>query len=50
MLSMLESMPAFMLTCVIVVDPAGGFLVAASGDRGWQGESTKVVLVHEIKW
>lgn len=32
------------------LDPTGNFLVTASGDRGWQGESTKVVLVHEVKW
>lgn len=33
-----------------VVDPTSRFLITASGDRGWQGESTRVVLVHEIKW
>jgi transcriptional activator SPT8 len=33
-----------------VIDPTSRFLVTASGDRGWQGESTRVVLVHEVKW
>ncbi|BEJ10977.1 hypothetical protein CspHIS471_0103990 [Cutaneotrichosporon sp. HIS471] len=33
-----------------VVDPTSRFLITASGDRGWQGESTRVVLVHEVKW
>ncbi|WWD18894.1 hypothetical protein CI109_103349 [Kwoniella shandongensis] len=34
----------------MIVDPRSRFLITASGDRGWQGESTKVVLVHEVKW
>ncbi|KAL1407334.1 Transcription factor spt8 [Vanrija albida] len=34
----------------MLIDPTQRFLVTASGDRGWQGESTKVVLIHEIKW
>ncbi|WWD02379.1 hypothetical protein V865_000418 [Kwoniella europaea PYCC6329] len=34
----------------MIVDPTGRFLITASGDRGWQGESTKVVLIHEVKW
>ncbi|WWC63085.1 uncharacterized protein I303_105684 [Kwoniella dejecticola CBS 10117] len=34
----------------MIVDPTGRFLMTASGDRGWQGESTKVVLIHEVKW
>jgi hypothetical protein len=34
----------------IVVDPTCRFMTVASGDRGWAGESTKVVLIHEIKW
>ncbi|KAL7423529.1 Transcription factor spt8 [Cryptotrichosporon argae] len=34
----------------MLVDATSRFLVTASGDRGWQGESTRVVLVHEIKW
>jgi transcriptional activator SPT8 len=33
-----------------VVDPTCRFLITASGDRGWQGESSKVVLIHEIKY
>lgn len=32
-----------------VIDPAGRFLVTASGNRGWHGESTKTVLIHDIK-
>lgn len=32
-----------------VVDPTNRFLITASGDRGWQGEATKVVLIHDIK-
>jgi transcriptional activator SPT8 len=35
---------------ITVVDPTCRFLTTASGDRGWQGEATKVVLIHEIKW
>ncbi|WVR07353.1 hypothetical protein IAU60_004394 [Kwoniella sp. DSM 27419] len=34
----------------MIIDPTGKFLITASGDRGWQGESTKVVLIHEVKW
>ncbi|WVF72598.1 hypothetical protein IAT40_007416 [Kwoniella sp. CBS 6097] len=34
----------------MIVDPTGRFLITASGDRGWQGETTKVVLIHEVKW
>ncbi|ORY35329.1 WD40-repeat-containing domain protein [Naematelia encephala] len=34
----------------MLVDVTGRFLVTASGDRGWAGETTRVVLVHEIKW
>ncbi|WVQ83902.1 hypothetical protein IAT38_006046 [Cryptococcus sp. DSM 104549] len=34
----------------MVVDSTCRFLISASGDRGWQGDSTKVVLVHEVKW
>jgi hypothetical protein len=33
----------------LVVDPTARFLITASGDRGWQGDSTKTVLVHEIR-
>jgi hypothetical protein len=32
-----------------VVDPAARFLVTASGNRGWHGESTRTVFIHEIK-
>lgn len=35
---------------MVVVDPTCRFMTVASGDRGWAGESTKVVLIHEIKW
>ncbi|KAK4687934.1 transcriptional activator SPT8, partial [Tremellales sp. Uapishka_1] len=34
----------------MIVDPTCRFLVTASGDRGWGGESTRMVLIHEIKW
>ncbi|TYJ58233.1 hypothetical protein B9479_001058 [Cryptococcus floricola] len=34
----------------MIVDSTCRFLVTASGDRGWGGESTKAVLIHEIKW
>ncbi|KZV86553.1 WD40 repeat-like protein [Exidia glandulosa HHB12029] len=33
----------------ILVDRGSRFMVTGSGDRGWFGESTKTVLVHEIK-
>lgn len=32
-----------------VIDPAGRFMATASSNRGWSGESTRVVLVHDIK-
>ena len=32
-----------------VVDPAARFLVSASGNRGWHGEATRTVFVHDIK-
>jgi transcriptional activator SPT8 len=32
-----------------VVDPAGRFLISASGNRGWHGEATRTVFVHDIK-
>jgi transcriptional activator SPT8 len=32
-----------------VVDPGARFLVSASGNRGWHGEATKTVFVHDIK-
>ncbi|KAI9637216.1 WD40-repeat-containing domain protein [Dioszegia hungarica] len=34
----------------MLVDPTSRFMTVASGDRGWAGESTKVVLIHEVKW
>ncbi|ODN75190.1 hypothetical protein L202_06388 [Cryptococcus amylolentus CBS 6039] len=34
----------------MIVDSTCRFLVTAGGDRGWGGESTKAVLIHEIKW
>ncbi len=33
----------------LVIDPTCMYLVTASGDRGWAGETTQTVLVHEIK-
>jgi len=33
----------------MLVDPAARFLVTASSNRGWHGESTRTVFVHEIK-
>lgn len=32
-----------------VVDPGARFLVSASGNRGWHGEATRTVFVHDIK-
>ena len=32
-----------------VVDPCARFLVSASGNRGWHGEATRTVFVHDIK-
>lgn len=32
-----------------VVDPGGRFLVSASSNRGWHGDSTRTVFVHDIK-
>jgi transcriptional activator SPT8 len=37
------------LICPAVVDPAGRFLISASGNRGWHGEATRTVFVHDIK-
>jgi len=31
------------------VDPAARFLVSASSNRGWHGESSRTVFVHDIK-
>ncbi|GBE81951.1 WD40-repeat-containing domain protein [Sparassis latifolia] len=33
----------------MLLDRAARFLVSASSNRGWHGESTKTVFVHEIK-
>ncbi|KAJ7638545.1 WD40-repeat-containing domain protein [Roridomyces roridus] len=33
----------------LLVDPATRFLVSASSNRGWHGDSTKTVFVHDIK-
>ncbi|TFK54780.1 WD40 repeat-like protein [Heliocybe sulcata] len=33
----------------MLVDPAARFLVSASSSRGWHGDSTRTVFVHEIK-
>ncbi|KAF8636512.1 hypothetical protein AX17_003326 [Amanita inopinata Kibby_2008] len=33
----------------MIIDPGARFLVSASSNRGWHGESTKTVFVHEIK-
>jgi transcriptional activator SPT8 len=32
-----------------VVDPAARFLVSASSNRGWHGDSTRTVFVHDVK-
>jgi transcriptional activator SPT8 len=37
------------LTGVIVVDAGARFMVSASGNRGWSGDSTRTVLVHDVK-
>lgn len=33
----------------ILVDPCARFLISASSNRGWHGESSKTVFVHEIR-
>ncbi|KAJ6599320.1 WD40-repeat-containing domain protein [Mycena vulgaris] len=33
----------------MLVDPAARFLISASSNRGWHGDSTKTVFVHDIK-
>ncbi|KAF9564592.1 WD40 repeat-like protein [Agrocybe pediades] len=33
----------------MLVDPASRFLVSASSNRGWYGDSTRTVFVHDIK-
>ena len=35
--------------CLAVVDRGGRFLVSASGNRGWHGDATRTVFVHDIK-
>lgn len=34
---------------LLVVDPGARFLITACGNRGWHGESTRTIFVHEIK-
>lgn len=36
-------------TTSVVVDPGCKFLISASSNRGWHGDSTRTVFVHEIK-
>ena len=38
-----------LLTSSLVVDPGCKFLISASSNRGWHGDSTRTVFVHEIK-
>jgi len=33
----------------MLVDPGARFLVSASSNRGWHGDSTRTVFVHDIK-
>ncbi|KAJ8078848.1 Transcription factor spt8 [Marasmius tenuissimus] len=33
----------------MIVDPGARFLVSSSSNRGWHGDSTKTVFVHDIK-
>ncbi|TFK42526.1 WD40-repeat-containing domain protein [Crucibulum laeve] len=33
----------------LLLDPGARFLVSASSNRGWHGESTRTVFVHDIK-
>ena len=33
---------------VLVVDAASKFMITASGNRGWFGDTTKTVIVHSI--
>ncbi|PPQ87968.1 hypothetical protein CVT25_001047 [Psilocybe cyanescens] len=33
----------------MIVDPGARFLVSASSNRGWYGDSTRTVFVHDIK-
>lgn len=34
----------------MMIDPAARFMVTASSNRGWSGESTRTILVHDIKY
>ncbi|KAG6874200.1 hypothetical protein C0995_003746 [Termitomyces sp. Mi166 len=34
----------------MLVDPGARFLVSASSNRGWHGDSTRTVFVHDIKY
>lgn len=36
------------LVSQMLIDPGGRYMVTASSNRGWHGESTRTVLVHEI--
>jgi hypothetical protein len=31
------------------IDPTGQYMITATGNRGWAGDATKVVLIHERK-
>jgi len=33
----------------MIVNPASKFLVSASSNRGWHGDSTRTVFIHDIK-
>ncbi|ESK94529.1 transcription factor [Moniliophthora roreri MCA 2997] len=33
----------------MLVDPGARFLISASSNRGWHGDSTKTVFIHDIK-
>lgn len=45
----LRSNCSSLLARSIDIDPTGKYMITASGSRGWMGETTKVVLVHERK-
>ncbi|KAL1747531.1 WD40-repeat-containing domain protein [Schizophyllum fasciatum] len=36
------------LVSQMLIDPGGRYMVTSSSNRGWHGESTRTVLVHEI--
>jgi transcriptional activator SPT8 len=48
-LILLVSKLTILLTTSLVVDPGCKFLISASSNRGWHGDSTRTVFVHEIK-